>query len=53
MEGAGGVPGGAGGGAGVAEGEEDATPPPHRRLAKSFSATRPREKPADKSMLRT
>ncbi|XP_041980537.1 ral GTPase-activating protein subunit beta isoform X2 [Aricia agestis] len=38
------VPAVAGGGGGGAEREEGDTPPAHRRLAKSFSATRPRDK---------
>ncbi|XP_072937898.1 ral GTPase-activating protein subunit beta isoform X2 [Epargyreus clarus] len=53
----GGGAGGGGGGAGGAGGErgegDDLTPPAHRRLAKSFSAARPRDKPAERSTPRT
>lgn len=48
LAGAGG-PGG-GGGPGLHD-EGDLTPPAHRRLAKSFSASRPREKVPDKSTI--
>ncbi|XP_061379446.1 ral GTPase-activating protein subunit beta isoform X2 [Danaus plexippus] len=50
LAGAGG-PGG-GGGPGLHD-EGDLTPPAHRRLAKSFSASRPREKVPDKSTPRS
>ncbi|CAH2049064.1 unnamed protein product, partial [Iphiclides podalirius] len=56
--GGGGGGGGAGGaqgqGQGAAEGEDELTPPAHRRLAKSFSvASRPREKINERSTPRT
>ncbi|XP_046966559.1 ral GTPase-activating protein subunit beta isoform X2 [Vanessa cardui] len=45
---------GAGGGAGAGAGDEgEVTPPAHRRLAKSFSAARPRDKPLEKSTPRS
>ncbi|XP_069360431.1 ral GTPase-activating protein subunit beta isoform X1 [Maniola hyperantus] len=50
-ESAGGGAGGAHTGGGADEGE--VTPPAHRRLAKSFSSTRPRDKPPEKSTPRS